>query len=388
MTSALRRMVRSPRTDDAVLRAVDVVVAAFYVGIYVFFTSLGQENSANDQLYYSGPPWLGWMIAVAVGAPIVVRRRWPEAAWAVSCAALTAATALHLTLEPWGAAAITLYTVALRSSWRRALGALGITLLAVTAALSLTPDATVEGTFTVIVYVWMVNGGAWVAGVIVRERRAAAAERSQRVAEQTLAEERLQIARELHDVVAHSMTLIAVQAGVANHVIAERPEAAQDALRVIESTSRSAMTDIRRLLGVLRTPDAEFAPAPGLAEVPALVEQATAGGVRVDLRLRVDARHYSDAAQLVAYRVVQEGLTNVVKHAGPTTCRVELSEVDDVLRILVEDDGAAGRGSAAEGGGHGLAGLRERVGLYGGTLEAGPRDEGGFRVVASLPVRS
>ncbi|WP_178380106.1 sensor histidine kinase [Cryptosporangium aurantiacum] len=389
MTSALRRMVRSPRTDDAVLRAVDAVAAAVFIGFYVFFAGLGSGELAPSQPYYSGPTWLGWLIAVGVGAPIAVRRRWPEAAWAVSSTALVVATALHVTLEPWLPAAITLYTVALRSSWRRAVTVLAVTLLAAAVTLALTATGSAAEISGLIVYVWMISGSAWVGGVIVRERRAGAAERRRRDAEQALSEERLQIARELHDVVAHSMSLIAVQAGVANHVVAQRPEAAQDALRVIEATSRNALTDIRRLLGVLRTPDAEFAPTPGLDALPALVDRAVAGGVGVDLRVAVDSRSYSDAVQLVAYRIVQEGLTNVVKHAGPTDCRVELSERNGVLEVCVENERASAPAPRpAPPGGHGLVGLRERVGLFGGELVAAPRPSGGFRLVATLPVGS
>ena len=388
MTSALRRVVRSPRVNGSVLVAVDVAAAVFFIVLYTAFGTFDPADFPADQPHYSGPTWLAVVIAVAVGAPVAVRRRWPEAAWAVTTTALAVATLLRITLEPWMAAAIILYTIALRSAWRRAVCALGATLLLCVVTLSVSgggggDPASVVG---VIGYVWVVSGGSWVAGVIVRERRTAAAESRRRAAEQVVADERLQIARDLHDVVAHSMSLIAVQAGVANHVVTQRPEAARDALRVIEATSRDALTDIRRLLGVLRTPDAEFAPTPGLAALPALVDQASATGVRVTSDVRVDPRSYSDAMQLAAYRVVQEGLTNVVKHAGPTTCRVELSEPDGVLRIQVEDDGAADRMAVPEPGGHGLIGLRERVELFGGALSAGPRSGGvGFRLVATLP---
>ena len=385
MTSALRKVVRSPRVNEAVVSTVDVAVAVLFVVIYITFARLDPADFPSDQPHYAGPLWPAMLLAVAVGAPIAVRRRWPEAAWAVSTAALTVTTLLAITLEPWFPAAIILYMVALRSTWRRVVGALGVTLVLAAVAL-LGAGGDIAGAVGVFLYIAIVNGGFWVAGVITRERRAAAAETRRRDAEQAVADERLQIARELHDVVAHSMSLIAVQAGVANHVVDQRPDAARDALRVIEETSKNALTDIRRLLGVLRTPEAEFAPTPGLDAIPALIDLANAAGVRVTSDVRVDARRHSDAVQLAVYRVVQEGLTNVVKHAGPTACRVELSDSDGRLRIRVEDDGPTGRPPAPEPGGHGLIGLRERVALFGGTLEAGPRPTGtGFRLVATLP---
>ncbi|WP_170323852.1 sensor histidine kinase [Cryptosporangium phraense] len=386
--SSVRRLVRSPRLDVAVLHAADVVAAVVFVGIYVLFVGIAGGPASDTQQHYAGPAGAGWVIAVAVGAPIAVRRRWPFEAWAVSCAGLTVATSVHLTLEPWIPVAIILFSVALKASWPRALVAIGVTLAACAGSLTVAavtdPNGRVADTIGLVAYVSLISGGSWVAGAIVRERRAAAEERRQRDAERALADERLQIARELHDVVAHSMSLIAVQAGVANHVVEEQPEAARDAMRVIENTSRSALTDIRRMLGVLRTPEAELAPAPGLDAIPALVERARASGVRVAFD-GAGAGRYSEALQLVVYRVVQEALTNAVKHAAPTACRLRLEAADGVLRIEVEDDGPPSAHPDPPEGGHGLIGLRERVALYGGTLVAGPRPEGGFRLVATLP---
>ncbi|GAA0232045.1 sensor histidine kinase [Cryptosporangium japonicum] len=384
-------MVRSPRVNDAVLVGVDVAAAVFYVALYIAFGTFDPADFPPDQPHFGGPTWLAVLVALVIGVPVAVRRRWPEAAWAVSAAGLVTATLLDITLEPWFPTATVLYVIALRSSWRWVVGAFAATLVfsAGTLIASGAEGGTLASAVAVATYVWFVNAGFWVAGVVMRERRAAAAESRRRDAERVVADERLQIARELHDVVAHSMSLIAVQAGVANHVVAQRPEAAQDALRVIEATSRGALTDIRRLLGVLRTPDAEFAPTPGLADLPALVELAVAGGVRVSSDVRVDPRHYSDAVQLAAYRVVQEGLTNVVKHAGPTTCRVVLSEAGGTLRILVEDEGPIAPHPPPAPSGHGLVGLGERAALFGGELEAGPRPGGpGFQLLVTLPAGS
>jgi signal transduction histidine kinase len=206
-----------------------------------------------------------------------------------------------------------------------------------------------------------------------------------------VSEERLRIARELHDVVAHSMSLIAVKAGVANHVAASRPEEAADALRVIEDTSKQALTEMRRVLGVLRTDDAprdELAPAPGLGNLPELAERAASAGVRVILDLRADP-DLPTGVSLSGYRIVQEALTNVIRHAAPARCAVTVTARDGEVRIEVVDDGA-GRGvpPAEHHPGHGLAGMRERALACGGEFTAGPHSGSGFRVNARLPYQA
>jgi signal transduction histidine kinase len=198
-----------------------------------------------------------------------------------------------------------------------------------------------------------------------------------------VAEERLRIARELHDIVAHSMGLIAVKAGIGNHVAEARPAEAREALRVIEATSRSSLTEMRHLLGVLRSEvdSPALAPAPDPAGIPALVERARTAGVTVSLILD-GTDDLAEGLGLSVYRIVQEALTNVVRHAAPTRCAITVAVAEETVRVEVTNDGPrVARGP----GGHGLIGMRERVAVYGGTFEAGPRPEGGWRVVAVLP---
>jgi signal transduction histidine kinase len=209
-----------------------------------------------------------------------------------------------------------------------------------------------------------------------------------------LAEERLLIARELHDVVAHSMSVIAVQAGVGAHVLDEHPAQARAALDAISTTSRGALSEMRRLLGVLRDGDGArgHLPAPGLADVEQLVDDVRAAGVPVGLEIQGAGTAINAAMEASAYRVVQEALTNVIKHAGhPTRVDVRLLHGAGTLTVEVVDDG---RGAASLGGVdqgrspgscHGLIGMRERVELWGGRLEAGPIRGGGYRVRATLP---
>jgi len=294
--------------------------------------------------------------------------------------------------------------VALIEPTRQASAAFALTLV-VSAAAVITGEAvlTPSGPWTeaagTAALVWLVIGAAWAAGRVVRERRSRAARRDRRLAEEALAEERLRIARELHDIVSHSLSVIVVKAAVANHVAQARPQETRDALQAIEQTGREALTDMRRALGVLRGDtagqrtrepgSAQTAPPPGLDDLPALIQRAERAGVRTELRTRLAAGLPAGTA-LAVYRIVQEALTNVVKHAGDGThCQVTIT-VDSrgEVRIEVADDGA-GNTAAIDRvelrGGPGLVGMRDRVMMYGGTLTAGPRPGGGFAVSARLP---
>ena len=243
---------------------------------------------------------------------------------------------------------------------------------------------------------------AWALGDAIRSRRAQQAERL-RLAEQEAAsaheqsaraviEERLRIARELHDVVAHSMSLIAVQAGVGGHVIRTDVDAAERALEVIAETSRKALTQTRSMLGLLRDDtDPAAAPAQTIDDLDALVADVGQAGVEVALSI-AGPRHPLDAGvELTAYRIVQESLTNVLKHSGSKQAEVGVTYRDDGVDIEVRDDGTRERvrvGEDTGSGGHGLLGLRERTRLLGGDLDYGPVDGRGFRVAAHLPSSS
>ncbi|MFG2681446.1 sensor histidine kinase [Streptomyces sp. NPDC048392] len=197
-------------------------------------------------------------------------------------------------------------------------------------------------------------------------------------------EERLRIARELHDVLAHSVSVINVQAGVGLALLDTDPEQARAALSTIKDQSKEALGEVRQVLDTLRTPgDAPRAPAPGLDRLPELVEQAASAGLTVEVEGKPP--HLSPGTGLAAFRIVQEALTNVVRHSGSRHARVRLGRDGDTPRLRVDDDGPA-TGAEAGGGGNGLAGMRERAAALGGTIEAGPRPDGGFRVLAALPL--
>jgi signal transduction histidine kinase len=201
-----------------------------------------------------------------------------------------------------------------------------------------------------------------------------------------VAEERARISRELHDVVAHHVSVIAVQAGAASEEATTDP--AREALGLIQQTSRQVLAELRSMLEVLSSDEAGLglAPQPSLGEVDRLVDQSRTAGLPVELVIAGERRELPAIVDLAAYRIVQEALTNIRTHAGPAHARVELRYTDDALALEVTDDGHAAGQAGNGGGGRGLVGMRERVALVGGRLEAGPRPGGGFRVAAVLPL--
>ncbi|UQI46548.1 sensor histidine kinase [Streptomyces sp. HU2014] len=238
---------------------------------------------------------------------------------------------------------------------------------------------------------------AWaVAVVVVAElvhvrREQWARERAERaMAERRRAdEERLRIARELHDVLAHSISVINVQAGVGLALLDEHPEQARAALVTIKAAGKEALGEVRQVLDTLRAPgEAPRAPAPGLDRLPELAEQAADAGLTVDITTEDVPAGLPPGTELAAFRIVQEALTNIVRHSGSRTARVRLSHRDGALELRIDDDGPAAPAAkeALPGGGRGLVGMRERAAALGGTVEAGPRPDGGFRVRARLPL--
>jgi signal transduction histidine kinase len=203
-----------------------------------------------------------------------------------------------------------------------------------------------------------------------------------------VANERSRIARELHDVIAHSLSVIVVQATAERRVLGPDREATAETLESIEQAGRQAMTELRRLLGLLRKSDGELslAPQPGLAELGDLVGEVRAAGVEIDMRTDGDLGVLPRGLDLTAYRIVQECLTNVLKHAAARRVEISLRSQGRCLDIDVIDDGISARASSP--GGFGLVGMRERVSVYGGTVQAGHREGGGFRVHARLPLEA
>ncbi len=248
---------------------------------------------------------------------------------------------------------------------------------------------------------------AWVLGDSIRTRRAYYAQLEERAArlerereaqaKVAVAGERARIARELHDVVAHNVSVMVVQADGAAYVLDAAPEQAKQALETISGTGRQALAEMRRLLGVLRTGEGgeggEYVPQPGVEQLTDLIEQVRGAGLPVDFKVAGEPRPLDSGVELTAYRIVQEALTNTRKHGGEHVgATVRLSYADTELDLLIEDDGrGAGRelyeAGGADGLGHGLIGMRERVGMVGGRLDAGPRSGGGFRVSAVLPLK-
>jgi signal transduction histidine kinase len=343
---------------------------------------------------------LGYMLVLLHTLPLAARRRFPLAVLATSVASALAFAALGLPPFFLGPAILVpVYTVAAYGDRRGSLAGLAAVEVALAlAAVRLTgvgvePVAWVQ--FALII------GAAWLLGRFVGVRRVYATKLEQRTAEleqareelarRAVSEERLRLARELHDVVAHSISVIAVQSGVGAHVANTQPKEAAKALAAIEATSRTALTELRRLLGVLRQdgePQGDLAPAPGLADVDTLLGEVAKAGLAVRLRVEGTSWQLPAGVDLSAYRIMQEALTNVVKHAGPARAQVTIRYGDRDVTVEVTDDG---RGAAAPAGdgrvatGHGLIGMRERVAAFGGDLEVGPRPGGGFRVAARLP---
>ena len=344
---------------------------------------------------------LTWLLAVVIVAPILTHRRFPRASVAVCLSAVAIFAVGRYVAYPGYAIFVLTFDVALHSDEQVSLPTLFASAVVLGVAVDLQP-AKVAVLATYLLSEIFV-GAAWLAGWTLRRRRARWAElqaRTERLerereeeARRAVTEERLRIARELHDVIAHSMSVIAVQSAVGNHVIDAQPAEARQALAAIEATSRSALTEMRRLLGVLRQegePRGSLTPAPGLADLSSLVSQVRDAGLQVWINVEGQRGSVPPGVDLSAYRVIQEALTNVIKHAAPAPATVTVSYAPAAVTVEVADVGPArpGHGVPASGNGHGLIGMRERVAVFGGDLEAGPRPEGGFLVRARFPLEA
>jgi signal transduction histidine kinase len=225
-------------------------------------------------------------------------------------------------------------------------------------------------------------------GIRARDRRVSVAERERELAaREAIVDERARIARELHDVIAHSVSMMVVQAGAERRTLNGEHEGTREVLGTIEQIGRSALTEMRRLVGMLRADaDDPLAPQPGLDDLEMLVTQVREAGLPVALHVEGDRRQLPVGVELSAYRIVQEALTNAIKHAGEAHAEVRVRYGSDTLELEIVDDGT-GAAAQASGGGHGLVGMRERVALYGGRLQTGRRPDGGFTVRVLLPIR-
>lgn len=381
-------------------RVVDAGIALGLAAIMLTeLWTLRDEASTADLWWTAG-------FALVQTLPLAFRRRYPFTAFAVIGIASVAYDVLNLQPDPdtgLFASLLSIYSVSAYASRRGALAA-AIILVVVLVVLN-APPITDEEDFASLLTQFALIGGAWVVGQNTRYRRREAelvAERAQAIERERLErdriaalEERDRLAREIHDVIAHSVSVIAVQAGAARSIAEQRPDRAREALASIEQVSRETMVELRRALGAMRGPaeTAALAPTPGLHALEGLAETVRAAGVEVEIERAGDAVEIPASIDLSAYRIVQEALTNTVKHAAPTAARVLVRTDPDGLEIRVSDDGppTGGRPRDADAllpsGGHGLAGMRQRVGMFGGTFEAGP-DGAGFSVRARFPLRA
>lgn len=370
------RVFLSPAAADAVLAAA--------VGAAAWSELLGGQTS--------GALAAGLPLALLMAAPLAVRRAYP-----LGCVLVVAASFLINWLAGIGmynylatvvAGLVAAYTATAHLAPRRAWPALAVLYGAIALAALRGPTGLLWGAILV--------GGAGLAGFGMRERRLHAeqlAEVAQELAlsrdenaRSAVAAERARIARELHDVVAHAVSVMVVQAGAAGEVLTAAPDQARAPLESIQVTGRQALVELRRLLGVLRTDERapQLAPQPGLADVAALAQRVREAGVPVQLAVEGRRNGVPPGLDVAAYRIVQEALTNVLKHAEATRADVAIRYRDDAIELTVRDDGHGP--TASDGSGHGLVGMRERVLLYGGRFDAGPQPGGGFAVRARLPV--
>ena len=326
------------------------------------------------------PGWLSVATGVLLAAPLAVRRLWPgPAAWAAL--AIVAASLGGGVIPDYAGAvpaivmALVLYTVGTDVEVRRSVR---LVLICVAVA-GVAFGWAARQPFEVFLVLWVI-GACWTVGLTVRERRAYAARNAAQATELALGQERLRIARDLHDIVAHNMSVIAVRATVADHIADDQPQEMRESLRVIAATSRGALVELRRALGALRA-EAVVAPTPGLADLGALVESARSAKLAVELEVRGDPE-VPEGVGVAVFRMVQEALTNVIKHARATSCRVDIDVGPGELRLEVTDDGSAG--STENGQGQGLIGMRERAALFGGDLVSGPAPTGGWVVATTL----
>jgi signal transduction histidine kinase len=373
----------------------DVLLAVF-ITLFQILGTLRAGGNQPEARPLTDPADLGYLLLAVSGLVLVGRRRWPVAVFATTVACSVAYYAAGYPDGPgWVGLFVAIYTVAALGDGRRSLRivAAGIAVLAV----EWLSVADLQS-FNPAGWVFFRIGTAVMAAALgesVRGRRALAAEAEERAAraEQTKEEEarrrvdaeRLRIAREVHDTVAHAIAVINVQAGVTAHVLDKRPEQARETLVTIEQTSARALGELRTTLGMLRDADDRRAPTPGLGQVEELVGMAREAGLDVKLEVASPARELPSATDQAAYRILQESITNAIRHAGPARVTVSLTYGPDDLELRVADDGRGPLATGAESG-RGIVGMRERAALLGGELTAGPRPGGGFQVQASLPL--
>ena len=367
-----------------------MVVAVAMLAALLAFAARGHPH----HLHQAQRAWL-YGIAPAASLPLAVRRRWPLAVFAVVLAASVAYGIAGSNISTITGASYALYTVAVQADRRWSWLALIAAEAGVGMSFALTVTSRrnpVNGAFTALVQLTI-----WIVGDSVRRRRGYTARLREQAVRQALDSQRLQLARELHDVIAHALSIIAVQAGVGGHLAATRPEQAAGSLDAIAATAREALAETRYLLSALRDDErqepASLAPEPRISNLGALIDQLAETGLPVTLHVEGQPRTLSATVELSAYRIVQEALTNVVRHARQPTMAAVVIRYDACGDVVVEvtDDGSESPsrpGAPDNLPGYGLAGMRERIGTLGGELRAGPLAGGGYLVSARLPAEA
>jgi signal transduction histidine kinase len=379
-------------------RAVDVALALAAAAAMALTIGIAEEDDATRS-----PDVLAYLLGMIVAALLLLRRRWPLGVLIATVGVLSVyygldypafSAALPLAVPAYSAA------VAGRGLWAAVILGAFVVVGGTVARLD-EGDSLADVLRTSLITDAALLAAVLLLGEAVRNRRAwaeevrrrllRAEEDREREAERRIQQERVRIAREMHDVLAHTIAAINVQAGVAADVIDEAPEKARASLRDIRQQSRDAMAELRATVGVLRegATEAPRAPAPGLAELDGLVDTAARAGLRIDVSVAGAARPLPGAVDLAAYRIVQEALTNVVRHAHASAATVSVGYDDpNVVVVEVQDDGSGDtNGATTAHDGHGLIGMRERAVAVGGTLQAGAAPGRGFRVHATLPTR-
>jgi signal transduction histidine kinase len=371
-----------------------VLAVLFQIEVWTIDPSHPPGDVGTD-VFSSGERAIAAAAGLVLAVSLAWRRRAPLLVLAVAVATSVVANfavVLDVATTPAVALVVAVYSVGAHAEQTREwIGLAGVVAL-------IAINAAIEFSLGNLLFIALILGGAWLAGRAIRYRR----EREQVLerltvdlerereekARAAVAEERVRIARELHDVVAHAISVIVLQARGARRSLAADPVETREALDTIEATGSEALAEMRRLLGMLRRDDEEIAlaPQPSLRYLDNLAEQVREAGLPVDVSIEGKPNELSPGVDLSAYRIVQEALTNALKHAGPATARVVVRYRENDVELEIADTGL-GAGASNEGG-HGLAGMRERVSLYGGKIEAGPRHGGGFAVKARLPLDS
>jgi signal transduction histidine kinase len=390
----VRDLIRRLRSIDP--HAVDALLALGFTAaaLWTVAERVGGDDAFRDDDFFG----IGLLLLQTL--PIAARSVAPLGALTVSVAAISLHIAIGYEGVPAGtfAALVILYSAASLTDIRQGIMAALIAAAGIT--IYFATDRGDPG-LTQAVTTYATYAAGWGLGTYARSRReytniveerASLLEREREVrAREAVADERARIARELHDIVGHALNLIVIQSGGAQRVFQSKPELARDSLASIESTGRQALTDMARMLGILRgteEADEALSPQPGLSHIGSLAAHVSEAGLPVEVTVEGTPVALPSSVDLSAYRIIQEALTNALKHAGPAHASVKIRHGPDSLELEITDDGQGTSGERAgdDQGGRGLIGMRERVGLFGGELSVGPRPGGGFRIHVRLPL--